>query len=168
MQLLPILDLNTLESNQECIKLEKDIVNLSSVSIADHIIGTLLAGYVNPLEFAVKRKLVTDAFEMVMKHPKVKSLMMDEIEKFGKQGASALGAKVYITSHASYEYDKDPTWLHIKTSIKPFEEALKTQEEKIKVASKNGASLVDEGNIIVAQAVPAPKTDSVAVSFSKK
>jgi hypothetical protein len=128
----------------------------------------LLAGYVNPLEFAVKRKLVTDALEMVMKHPKVKSLMIDEIEKFGKQEASALGAKVYITSRASYEYDKDSTWMHIKTNMKPFEDALKTQEEKIKSCCKRGGSLFDDSGIMIASAVPSPKTDSVAVSFSKK
>lgn len=168
MEVLPVLDLNTLESNEECIKLEKDVINLSSVGIADQIIETLLSGSVNPLEFAVKRKLVVDAFEMVMKHPDIKSLMIDEIEKFGKQGASALGAKVYITTRASYEYDKDPTWVHIKQSMKPFEEALKAQEDRIKTCSKNGASLYDDNGIMIASVVPAPKSESVAVSFSKK
>lgn len=168
MEVLPVLDLNTLESNEECIKLEKDIVNLSSVQIADQIIATLLSGSVNPLEFAVKRKLVIDAFELVMKHHDIKSLLINEIEKYGKQGASALGAKVYITTRASYEYDKDPTWMHIKTNIKPFEDALKSQEERIKAACKNGGSIMDENGIIIACAVPSPKSESIAVSFSKK
>ena len=166
--LLPVLDLNTLDSHEDCIKSEKDIVNLSSVGIADHIIETLLSGSVNPLEFAVKRKLVVDAFEMVMKHPDIKSLMVDEIEKLGKQGASALGAKVYITSRPTYQYEKDSTWLHIKTNMKPFEEALTAQQEKIKACVKNGASLFDDGGIMVASIVPAPETRSVAVSFTKK
>ena len=166
--LLPVLNLNTLDSKEESIKLEKETVNLTSVDIADNIIGALLSGTVNPLEFAVKRKLIVDAFEMVMKHKDVKDLMITEVQKFGKQGASALGAKVYITSRAQYEYDKDSTWLHIKNNMEPFEKALTEQQEKIKACCKNGASLFDDDGIMIASCVPAPKSDSIAVSFSRK
>lgn len=166
--LLPVLDLNTLQSHYEIIKLDKDTVNLTSVQLSDAIIQTLLSGSVNPLEFAVKRKLVVDAFEMVMKHPDIKSLMIEEIEKFGKQGASALGAKVSIFNRAQYQYDQDPTWRSLKEGMKPFEEAIKAQEEKIKICCKTGNSLMDDDGIVVATCVPAPKTDSIAVSFSKR
>lgn len=168
LTLLPVLDLNTLESNEENIKHEEDIINLSSVNMADQMIGVLLSGFVNPLEFAVKRKLVVDAFELAMKHPKVKSLMIEEVEKFGKQGASALGAKVSIFSRSKYNYIEDSAWRTLKEGIKPFEKAIKDQEEKIKLACKQGCSLVNEDGIIVASCVSAPKSDSIAVSFSKR
>lgn len=168
LALLPVLDLNTISSNEESIKNNDDLINLSSVEIADQIIGSLLSGYTNSLEFAVKRKLIVDAFELVMKHPQVKSLMMDEVQKFGKQGASALGANVSIFSRVQYKYDQDPTWRSLKEAIKPFEETIKAQEEKIKACCKIGHSITNDEDIVIATCVPAPRTESIAVSFSKK
>lgn len=167
-ELLPILNLNTLESKEECIKLEKDTVNFTSVDIADKIIEALLSGFINPLEFAVKRKLVTDALDMAMKNPHVKSMMMEEIEKYGKDGASAMGARIYIFSKPLYQYEKDPTWKSMKDALAPFENSLKEQEKKIQSACKNNCSLMGDGGELIASIVPAPCTQSVAVSFSKK
>ena len=164
---LPILNLNTLDSQDESVKMDKDTVNLTSVTIATEMIDAILFGFVNPLEFAVKRKLVVDALDMVMKHPRVKSYMIDEIDKFGKQGASALGAKISIRTMATYKYDQDSTWRFLKQNMEPFEKALKDQEEKIKLACKGGHDIKDEHDNVIASCVSAPKTDSISVSFNK-
>lgn len=164
----PVLDLNTLNPGEGVIKMDKDTFNLTSTEIATKIISAISEGFINPLEFAVKRKLVVDALEMVMKNPAVKKLALEEVEAYGKEGCSKLGAKITVTSRATYQYSQDPKWAEIKAQMKPLEDALKAQEEKIKAACKNNASLVSEDGELIASIVPAPATESIAVSFSKR
>lgn len=165
---LPILDLNTLNPDEGIIKLDKDTINLRSSDIAMQIVTAIADGLINPLDFIVKKKLVIDALEMAMKNPQVKAAAAEEMEKYGKEGVNKLGAKLSVTSRATYQYEADPTWKNIKEEMKPLEERLKAQEEKIKTACKNNCSLVDENGEIIASIVPHPKTESIAVSFSKK
>ena len=165
---LPILDLNTLNPEEGTIKLDKDTLNLKSTDIALQIITAITDGLINPLEFAVKKKLVVDALEMVMKDPSVRRLAIEEVEANGKAGCTKLGAKISVTSRSTYQYDKDSKWAEIKAEMKPLEEKLKAQEEKIKVACKNNASLVSDEGEIIASIVPAPATESISVSFSKR
>lgn len=165
---LPILDLNTLSPDDGIIKLDKDILNLRSTDIAMQIINAINEGFINPLEFAVKKKLVVDALDMVMKDASVKRLALEEVQTHGKEGCTKLGAKITVTGRATYQYDKDPKWAEIKAEMKPLEEKLKAQEEKIKAACKNNASLVSADGEIIASIVPAPTTESIAVSFAKK
>jgi hypothetical protein len=165
---LPVLDMNTLSPDEGIIKLDKDTLNLRSTDIAMQIIASITDGFINPLEFAVKKKLVVDALEMVMKDPAVKRLALEEVQAHGKEGCTKLGAKITTSSRSTYQYDKDPKWSEIKAELKPLEEKLKAQEEKIKAACKNNASLVSEEGEIIASIVPAPATESISVSFSKK
>jgi hypothetical protein len=166
---LPVLDLNALKPDDGIIKLDKDTLNVRSSDIALNIITSINDGLINPLEFAVKKKLVVDALDMVMKDPGVKKLAITEVESYGKESCSKLGAKITISSRPAYKYDQDPTWKAIKNEMQPFEEKLKAQEEKIKAACKNGASLTDTiTGEIIASVVPAPATESISVSFSKK
>lgn len=165
---LPVLDLNTLNPDEGTIKLDKDTINLRSSDIAMQIVCAITDGLINPLDFAVKKKLVVDALEMAMKNPHVKTMLLEEMEKYGKEAVTRLGAKLSISSRATYQYDADPTWKSIKDEMKPLEEKLKAQEEKIKTACKNNCSLVDEHGELIASIVPHPKTESIAVSFSKK
>lgn len=165
---LPILDLNTLNPDEGTIKLDKDTLNLKSSDIALQIITAINDGFINPLEFAVKKKLVVDALEMVMKDPSVKRLAIEEVQANGKAGCTKLGAKITVTGRTTYQYDKDPRWAEIKAEMKPLEEKLKEQEERIKAACKNNASLVSEEGEIIASIVPAPATESIAISFAKK
>ena len=166
---MPVLDLNTIQPSAEVMKLEKDTFNLRSADIAKSFIELILDGVIDPLEFAVKKKLVTDALDLVMNDPQVKKLAVEEVEKYGKEGASRLGAKVTVISRASYEYAKDPRWLELTRQAEPYVARVKEQEEKIKAACKNNASLIDnESGEMIASIVPHPKTDSIAVSFNPK
>lgn len=166
---LPVLDLNTLNPEEGTIKLDKDIINLKSSDIAMQIVAAITDGLINPLDFIVKKKLVIDALEMAMKNPQVRAAAAEEMEKYGKEGVSKLGAKLSITSRATYQYEADAKWKSIKEEMKPLEERLKAQEEKIKAACKNNASLIDgDTGEMIASIVPHPKTESIAVSFSKK
>lgn len=171
-EILPVINLNTLTSSAHLtpviISEKKEMVNVTTVDIANQIITAIKEGMINPLEFAVKKKLVVDAFEMAMKDKDVKYLIENEIEKYGKEGATILGAKLGITNRPSYKYDQDPTWASLKAGMADQEAALKEQEKKIQAACKVGASIVDDDGVILASVVPAPVTTSVSVSFKRK
>jgi hypothetical protein len=169
---LPVINLSTIQASEGIMKTgtadKPEIINMTSVDLGMQIVEILLSGNMNPLDFAVKKKLVIDAIEFAASHPEVKNLIVDEIKKHGKE-AYHMGAKLSITSRPRYEYDKDRVWSLIKERMKPWEDELKKQEEKIKACCKNNASLIDEKTgEIMASVVPSPSSESVAVSFSKR
>jgi hypothetical protein len=151
------IDINSLKPSQA-----------TTEQIANSIIDAVREGRISPIEFAVKKKCILDAFELAFKNEEIKKMVVSEVEQYGKEGASLHGATVKITSTSKYDYSKDPKWAAIKDDMKEMEAALKAQEEKIKIACKNNASLVDsETGEMIASIVPCPKTDTVAVSFKK-
>jgi hypothetical protein len=141
----------------------------TSEQIAGGIIEAVKEGRINPIELAVKKKCITDAFEMALKNEEIKSMCVSEVEKYGKEGATMFGATIKVTSTAKYDYSKDPKWKELNDSIADTLKLIKDQEERIKVACKNNASLIDqETGEVIASVVPCPKTDTVAVSFKSK
>jgi hypothetical protein len=141
----------------------------TSEQIANGIIEAVKEGQINPIELAVKKKCIVDAFELAFKDDEIKKMVVSEVERYGKEGATMYGATIKVTSTGKYEYSKDQKWASIKAGMKEMEEALKAQEERIKAACKNNASLIDnETGEVIASVVPCPKTDTVAVSFKPK
>ncbi len=170
---LPVIDTNTIIPTMELVTLslgdKPEKFDFTSFDIANSIINAIKEGTVEPLDFAVKKKLIADAMDIAMKDPEIKAIMIAEVEKYGKAGATALGAKISLTNRPVYQYDQDPNWRAIKESMKDQEEDLKAQEERIKAACKNGGSIVDsDSGEMVASIVPVKVTESIAVSFSKK
>lgn len=140
----------------------------TSADLAEKIIHNIREGFISPLDFAVKKKLITDALDIAFKNDTVKKMTIEEVQKYGKE-ATALGAKLSITNRPTYQYSADPVWAQLKASIADVEAKLKAQESKIQAACKNGGSIIDtETGEILASVVPAPSTTSVAVSFKKK
>ena len=115
-----------------------------SKQLSDHWIAEILEGNIPPIDFAVKKKLIEQALEAVLKNDAVKKYAVEEIEKFGKEGATVMGAKVTVVNRAAYEYKSDPIWKIIKAQLEPLEKDLKAQEEKIKVACKTNCSLIND------------------------
>lgn len=141
----------------------------TSEQIANGLIAAIVEGRISPLEFVVKKKCVMDAFELAFKNEEVKNLAIAEVERCGKEGASLYGATIKITSTSKYEYEKDPRWKQINDSLADGLAARKEQEEKIKQACKLNGSIVDqETGEVIAQQVPNPRTDTIAVSFKTK
>ena len=105
--------------------------------------------------------------ELVLKNEGIKNLTVSEVEKYGKEGATFMGAKITLKELPKYEYSKDENWVSINKMIEPLEALRKSQEEKIKTACKMNCSLVSEDGEILATVVPAPSTTSIAVSFPK-
>lgn len=96
-------------------------------------------------------------------------MAITEVQKFGKEGATSLGANITLKELPKYDYSKDPKWAELNAKATPLLEALKAQEEKVKMATKMDCSLIDESTgEVIAQVVPAPSTTSIAVSFPKK
>lgn len=168
---LPVFDLNTIESDKETISIpdgeKKELLNLTSVCFASSIIEAIKDGKIDPLEFAVKKKLIIDALELAAKDAEVKEMMLTEAAKQGKDH-NVLGAKISVRSFPRYQYGSDPKWKELKDSIAPVEQKMKEQEKKIQTACKNNCSLVSDDGEVIASIVPAPATESIIVSFSKK
>lgn len=140
----------------------------TSEQIANSIIEAVKEGRIDPIEFAVKKKCIVDAFDLAFKNEEIKKMVVGAVEQYGKEGANVFGATVKVTSTGKYDYAKDSKWAQIKEGMKEMEDALKAQEDKIKTACRNNASLVDnDSGEIIASIVPCPKTDTVAVSFKK-
>jgi hypothetical protein len=171
---LPVIDMNKLAPSDQNMSIQvsedkNELINYTSVDIANGIINSILDGKVNALDFAVRKKLLIDSLEMAAKNPDVKKMCISEVEKYGKGGAVLLGAKVTITGRRQYQYSEDPTWKSLKKSIAKTEEQIKEQEKKIQAAVKNNCSMVDsDTGELIASVVPAPESTSIAVSFSKK
>lgn len=172
---LPIIDLNNLFPEQETVAMKfgdkPENIDLTSIRLADMIIDALLSGIVDPLSFAVQRRVLNDALEVAMKDKRVKDLMVAEINKYGKgETATRLGATITLTPRTTYDYAKDPTWKRLSTEkLEPVKAAMKAQEDMVKVASKTGKALVDQDTgEVVASVVPSSSTESVTVSLKKK
>lgn len=152
------IDLNTLQPSIA-----------TSEQIANGIIAAVREGRISPLELAVKRKCIADALDLALKNEEVKSMMVDEVEKYGKEGATCLGAKVTVINKRTYHYESDPKWKELNDSIGETLVKIKEQEKRVQAAVKNNCSLIDsDTGEMIASIVPAPETTSIAVSFKKK
>lgn len=172
---LPVLDLNLLIPEQETISMKlgdkPENIDLASVRLGDRIIDVLLAGNIDPLEFAVRRRILNDALEVAFKDKRVKELMVAEINKYGKgETPTRLGATISLTPRTSYDYAKDPEWKRLSVEkLEPAKLVMKAQEELIKTACKTGKAVVDQDTgQVIAASVPSSSTESVTVSLKKK
>lgn len=157
-KILPVIDMGALQPSLA-----------TTEQLAMSIIRAVKSGFISPLELAVKKKCVSDALDMAMKDPEIKGIVVSEIEKYGKEGASCLGAKLTVVSRSTYEYKADPKWKALNDSIAPVLEEIKKQEDRIKAAVKSNSTLIDnETGEMLATVVPAPATETITVSFKKK
>lgn len=167
---LPAIDLNAINPSGEIIRMQfgdkMEIFSTTSSDIANKIIENILEGFTDVKSFLVKKKLIIDALDLVMKNEGVKNHAISEVENL--KGDRVLGAKVSLTNRADYKYEFDPKCKEILDQIKPLEEKLKAQKEMVKIACKTNKSLIDEAGEVHAQVVPAPQSTSIMVSFSKK
>lgn len=155
---LPVININTLEPSEA-----------TSEDLAAVMISKLLEGFINPLEFAVKKKCIEQALELTMENKQVKDLMIEEKNKHGKINPVVLGATISIRSFPKYKYEADPKWKEIKAAMAPLETELEKQQELVRMATKtNTAQVNEETGEILARPVPAPGPTSICVSFKKK
>lgn len=172
-EVLPIIDINEITPSEYSTPVlmgdKEEMVNNTTLSLAENIIEAIVSGSVDPLQFAVKKKLITDALDMAMKNDSVKKILVEEVEKFGKSGATSLGATLRITSRPNYQYSADEKWVKLNDAIADEVAKIKEHEKKIQAACKNGGSIIDsDTGEVVASIVPHPTTTSISVSFKSK
>lgn len=141
---------------------------VSRDTLTNQLITALKSGNIDPIEFAVRRKLINDALDEAMKDPDVRDIISAQLALYGKEKPTRLGAEVTVRNTPKYDYSQDDAWRAIKSDCEPFESALKAQEERIKVATKTGGVITDpDTGEILAQPVPVSYTESIVVTFKK-
>lgn len=130
--------------------------NIDIVSSA--LCRKVIDGEMNAVDFAVKSKWLTEVLTKATKE--IKEYSLTEVQKYGKE-CNVLGAKVEVAETGTkYDYACDEKWREIYERMKPIEDELKAQQEKIKLATKIGADSVDtdSGEIVARKVIKTSET----------
>jgi len=152
---------------QEIIKINKIEPTKTNVGIlANELANSVKNGNFPALEFAIKSKFLITALTDALK------LINDEVLReleLRNNNTFLLGAKVEVReTGVKYNYEDDTIWSELYAEISPLLEELKKQEEKIKIATKLGATMIDEATgEVLAEVVPKQSTTSYAITLSK-
>lgn len=98
---------------------------------------------------------------------------MDSIKEIAtekiKGSTTFMDAKVEVVEVGTkYDYSQDSVWRDLKEMVKPLELQMKQQEDRIKMATKIGASLLDEETgEVIAQKVQKSSTTSIKITLGK-
>ena len=134
MELITIQELGTLTPSKSNIEV-----------VSKQLSETVLNGNADPLEFAIRCKFVIECLSAAM--DMVKETALNNIDK----ETTLLGAKVEVVeSGVKYDYSANETWNEINMRLEPLLSSKKSLEDKIKMATKIGNSIIDEetGEII--------------------
>lgn len=128
MELLTIQEIGTLTPS-------KSNIEVVSQQLAD----TVLNGNADPLEFAIRCKFAIECLSAAM--DTVKDVALNNLDK----ETTLLGAKLEVAeSGVKYDYSANETWKGIESELKPLLDKKKVIEDKIKMATKIGNSIIDE------------------------
>ena len=89
------------------------------------VIGELLGGEYNPLKVEVQLKILEDTIKKIRTDIRVKNLIIEELEKYGKETAKISGAELKLSQRKTYDFSNDNTWKELKAKIKAREAELK-------------------------------------------
>lgn len=120
----------------------------------------LINGNIDPIEFAVRCQFAIDVLTNSLKIAKEHAL-----NKVDKE-TTMLGAKVEVSEAGTkYDYSKNEIWQNVELQLLPLLKEKKEIEDKIKMATKIGQSIIDEssGEII---ASPATKTSTTTLKIT--
>ena len=167
---VPVIDLCAMISGRQIMKLKinnrTSAVDVLSIELAEKMIACIQTGDIDPIEFAVKKRVINDALDLVLKNPVVLEKIRDLVVPCGKDGARVRNARIVFFSKSTYDYSKDPTWKGLKSKMEPLEKALRQQESRIQSCVRNQANMASEvDGETIATTVPLVSTDAVAVYF---
>ena len=133
----------------------------SSTDLANQIITALTSGFIDPLDFVVKKKLIEKALDTAMEHPEVKSVISDMLSRHPLGKAYVLGAEVSERSRTTIDYKQDHRWVKIEAERKSL-------EEYIKAATKTNGDIIDqESGEVIASPVATKTTTFFTVKLPK-
>ena len=140
----------TLEPTKSNIKCAADIL---SAAVKD--------GYINPVEAAVKLKFMQEVLDEAYKSI-MPELLANVSTKTTMHGATLEASE----SGVKYDYKSDLKWQELTERAKPYIDAVKIQEERIKMATKIKTALVDEDTgEVLARPVVVKSTSIVKVTL---
>jgi hypothetical protein len=151
----------------EVIKIKEIVPTKANiVLLADELAKGVKDGNISALEYAIKCKFIIEALSYSLKS--INENILTELGTHGKI-AELLGAKVEVKElGVKYDYSQDAKWCEINEQIQPLLTKLREQEERIKMATKIDASLIDEDTgELLATKVAKSSTSSYAVTLGK-
>lgn len=101
-------------------------------------VESILSGKRNPLDIAIKLKVMEDIVKSLRANKDVKDFIMDEAQKHGKSFAFD-GAVISIVETGRYDYSLDKQWSEMNNELNLKKEILKIRENTLKNLDKEMA-----------------------------
>lgn len=127
----------------------------------------ILNGIFDARELLFRKKIIQDTLDQIFDDPQVKSHMLDEIGRYGKDGAGWSDAKITVESRKTYSYENCGD-TELTTLTAESEKAIKSLKERQKFLQTINKPVADPetGEMIYPAAYT--QTDYFKVSFPKK
>jgi hypothetical protein len=127
----------------------------------------ILNGIFDARELLFRKKIIQDTLDQIFDDPQIKSHMLDEIGKYGKEGAAWGDAKITVESRKSYSYDNcgDTELAILSAESERATKGLKERQKFLQTLPKPVAN-PETGEMIYPAACT--QTDFFKVSFTKK
>jgi hypothetical protein len=152
---LPVISLDELQPS-----------NANSKALADKIIDAIINGYVNPLDFAVKKKCIEEALELAFNNTMVKDAMIEEANKHSGK-TTWMGAKIEACEVGiKYHFDKcgDPKLVELENTAGDLADKIKMRKEYLKKVDGKGEKLLVEDEVV--EVFPPYKTSTTSIKVS--
>lgn len=143
--------------------------NHSAGELASKIVDAILSGYVNPLDFAVKKKCIEEALDLAFTNSFVRDAMIEEAAKHNGK-AVHLGAKVESCEvGVRYLFDKcnDPKLVQLETEAAELADKVKQRKEWLKKVDTKGEKILIDDEVIEVYPPAKTSTTSIKVSLAK-
>lgn len=151
----------------ELIKIETDVMPIKSniSKYSDKITALVKDGNLSAIEASVKLKFIAECIDKALSEIKE-----DTLKELGNvKDYTIYGAKIEVAeTGVKYDYKQDDKWRELQEKIKPLQDSIKIQEDRIKQATKLGASLVNEDTgEFLAQKVIKTSTTTPKITLGK-
>jgi hypothetical protein len=131
--------------------------------VSKEMTESIINGEVDPIEFSVRLQFAIDTLTECLKIAKPYALKSIDKE------TTMLGAKLEVAeSGVKYDYSANHQWQEIEAKLEPLLKEKKTIEERIKMATKIGNSILDEySGEIIASPVAKISTTVLKITLGK-
>lgn len=131
--------------------------------VAKELSDAVTNGDIDPVEFSIRCDFVIKCLEQAKKNAQQETL-----SKIDKE-TTLLGAKVKVVDAGTkYDYTDNIIWQNVEQRLKPILEEKKNIEDKIKMATKIGKSIIDESSgEVIASPVTKTSTTTLKITLAK-
>lgn len=131
--------------------------------VSQQLAGTVKNGHADPLEFSIRCKFAIEVLSAALD-----SVKDDALRNVDKE-TTLLGAKIEVAeSGVKYDYTQNETWRNIDMQLKPLLALKKEIEDKVKMATKIGNSIIDENTgEVIASPVKKESTTVLKITLGK-